>query len=124
MIESKIVLIEGQGPWPTNAVGDIIKAREELIKLGHEALVITQFLGYYTPVNIHISTKTYEDLNQLIPDTLVSYKRFFETNGVASFVEDDSIEDAVALISFENDTIQINGIIPQSSNQTTKTEGK
>ncbi|GAF90981.1 unnamed protein product [marine sediment metagenome] len=122
MIDSRITLIESAGSWPTTVVEDIINARNELAELGHGVLVATQFLGYYTPVDVRVSPRLHEALNRNIPVTTVSYRRFLEGNNVATFIEDDGIEDDVALVSFENDTIQINGLEIHSSNQTASKE--
>ena len=115
MIESKVVLTKSVGPWPTNATEDVVNARDELAQMGHSVLVVTPMMGYYVPVGVRVSSRLYETLNQHISGTDVSYREFLENNKIGVFVEDAGLEDDIALVSFENDTIQINGLEVRSS---------
>ena len=120
MIESQITLIDSEGPWSRHLISDINHARSILEDHGHEPLILTQFLGYYTPVQVRISSKLIIASENIISQTTVSYRRFLEKNGIATIIEDDSIGDTVALVSYENDTVQINDIEVQSLESTAK----
>ena len=116
---ARITLIDSEGPWSSHLISDINHARSILEDHGHAPLILTQFLGYYTPVEIRISSKLITASENLISQTHVSYRQFLEKNSIATIIADDSIEDTIALVSYENDTVQINDIEVQSSPTTT-----
>lgn len=106
-----MIEIESKGRWPTNAVDDIVEARDKFVTdLGHEVLVVSQFVGYYIPVEVHAIPKICNELNQNIRGTNVSYKDFFEKNNIAKIIEDDNIDEDKVIVSFDEDEIQINNI--------------
>jgi len=106
-----MIEIESQGRWPFNTVADIINARDKLvIDLGHEVLIISQFAGYYIPIDVRALPRICEELNQFISNTTVSYKKFFEENKIANIIEDNKIEDFTAIISFDGDEIRVNNV--------------
>ena len=105
-----MIEIESRGPWPTNAVADIIEARDELVKAGNGVLVATWFLGYSVPITMHTSPKTHEELRHFITGTNVSYKDFFEKNNIAKIIEGDEIKPLTVMVSFDETRVQINNV--------------
>lgn len=110
MIESRITLVESAGWWPATFAEDIVGARDKLVELGHGVLVMAQLLGKGVPVDMRVSSSLYEVLNQNISNTRISYREFLEKNNIATVICDDIVDADIVLVSFENDTIQINGV--------------
>ena len=106
-----MIEIDSQGRWPTNTVADIINARDKLVtELGHEILVVSQFAGYYVPVDVRAVPRICEELNQFITGTNVSYRDFFEKNQIANIIEDNEVEDFMAIVFFDGDEIRVNNV--------------
>lgn len=114
MNESTITLIDSAGPWPEHAVEDINNARSELMKLKHIELVVPEMCKEIISPVVRVSSKTYKSLDYRLANTSVSYRSFLEGNHLAKMALDSTLDDDTALVILDDDTIQINGIVPCS----------
>lgn len=103
MIESTITLIDSVGAWPEHSLEDINKARIKLMEMGH-------YGGTDTIPKLYAPLLIWHGLDCMFHKTAITYKQFFKNNNLANFVKDETLEEGLVLIQFENDTVQINDI--------------